>query len=160
MKKTMTILLLIFISFFSFNLLVTADEKNNISNNIKIEMLKKKYDVVDKTGKKRNITGTENTASNSGVIKCKDIDYLHKIWVVIEIAAPILVIVFGSFDFFAAIIAGDEKKMLDARKKFPKRLIAAIFIFMAFTIVNIVIGTSRNKGVKDNTLIKCIVNGK
>ena len=57
---------------------------------------------------------------------------------IISIAAPFALIIFGSLDFFKAIIAGDEKEMKAKRKPFIGRLIAAILILLMPTIINIV----------------------
>ena len=48
---------------------------------------------------------------------------------VIQIAAPLALIIFGSLDFFKALIAHDEKEMRIKRKPFIQRLIAALIIF-------------------------------
>lgn len=60
---------------------------------------------------------------------------------VICIAAPFALIIFGSLDFFKAIIAGDEKEMKAKRKPFVGRLIAAVIILLMPTIVNLVMRT-------------------
>ena len=60
---------------------------------------------------------------------------------IIAIAAPFALIIFGSLDFFKAIIAGDEKEMKAKRKPFIGRLVAAIIILLMPTIVNLVMKT-------------------
>lgn len=60
---------------------------------------------------------------------------------IISIAAPFALIIFGSLDFFKAIIAGDEKEMKAKRKPFIGRLVAAIIILLMPTIVNLVMKT-------------------
>lgn len=60
---------------------------------------------------------------------------------IIAIAAPFALIIFGSLDFFKAIIAGDEKEMKAKRKPFIGRLIAAIIILLMPTIVNLIMKT-------------------
>lgn len=57
---------------------------------------------------------------------------------IISIAAPFALIIFGSLDFFKAIIAGDEKEMKAKRKPFIGRLVAAIIILLMPTIINII----------------------
>ena len=92
-------------------------------------------------------------------VKCEDVEFLHVFWVILSIAAPILAIVFGTVDFLMAVVASDEKKMQTARKKFPKRLISALLLFLAFSLVSILVSFSDNKNVNSDSLIKCIVNG-
>ena len=55
---------------------------------------------------------------------------------VIQIVAPIALIIWGSLDLLKGIIAGDEKKIADARKPFIQRLISAIIIFLIPFLVN------------------------
>lgn len=155
MKKRAFLILIIMLSFLMINTKVYASNLNDIrvKNKIQINILddkkiKKKEPKLDvKTGKK-------------SVIKCKDVKFLHRFWVALEIIAPILVILFGSIDFVLSIISSDEKKIIKAREKFPKRLVAAFGIFMAFTIVTIIVSMSKNNSASETSLIECIVNGK
>ena len=64
-------------------------------------------------------------------------------WVIrlITIAVPFALIIFGSLDFFKALIAHDEKEMRVKRKPFILRLIIAILIIMLPTFVNIILKT-------------------
>lgn len=55
---------------------------------------------------------------------------------VLQIAAPIALIIWGTIDFLKGIIAGDEKKISAARKPFIQRLISAVVIFLIPWIVN------------------------
>ena len=61
-------------------------------------------------------------------------------WVIriIQIAVPFVLIIFGSLDFFKAIVAGDEKEMKQKRKPFVQRVIAAIIIILLPTLVNLI----------------------
>ena len=60
---------------------------------------------------------------------------------VIQIIVPIALIIWGSLDFFKALIAGDEKEMKAKRKPFIQRLVAAVIILILPWIVNLVITT-------------------
>lgn len=153
MKKFTIFLLLVFISLFSFNINVTAKEINKVNNYFNILDDKYKF---DKDIKPKKIDEKVKKTD----LKCDDVKFLHDYWVVIEIAAPILLIVFGSADFLIAVIASDEQKMKKAISKFPKRMIAALLVFLVFTIVQILVGISQEDSVKDTSLIKCIVSGK
>lgn len=63
------------------------------------------------------------------------LDDIQFVWDMIKIAAPILVVVFGSLDFFQAVIASDEKQLKTATTKFSKRLmIAAAIFFIPYAI--------------------------
>lgn len=72
---------------------------------------------------------------------------------IIQIAAPLALIIFGSLDFFKAIIAGDEKEMKAKRKPFIGRLIAAVVILLLPMLVKLVMKTVANN--TNNTFAKC-----
>ena len=61
-------------------------------------------------------------------------------WIIriIQIAVPFVLIIFGSLDFFKAIVAGDEKEMKQKRKPFVHRVISAIIILLLPSIVNLI----------------------
>lgn len=61
-------------------------------------------------------------------------------WIIriIQIAVPFVLIIFGSLDFFKAIVAGDEKEMKQKRKPFVQRVIAALIIILLPTLVNLI----------------------
>ena len=56
---------------------------------------------------------------------------------IIQVAVPFALIIWGSLDFFKAVIAGDEKEMKQKRKPFVQRLIAAVIILLP-SIVNVI----------------------
>lgn len=56
----------------------------------------------------------------------------------IQIAVPFALVIWGSLDFFKALIAGDEKEMKMKRKPFIGRLVAAIIILVLPWIVKLV----------------------
>lgn len=149
MKKKILVLLIISFCFFLIDTKVYASE---IDLNDKINILDKK---VKKKEQKLDIDVGKGYA-----VKCEDVKVLHKYWLAIEIITPILVILFGSIDFVISIMSSDQQKIIAARKKFPKRLIAGFGIFIAFTIVSIVVSISKNNSANKTTLIECIVNGE
>ena len=57
----------------------------------------------------------------------------------IHIIVPMLIIALGTYDFFRAIIASKEDEMKKAQKRFIVRLVAGVLVFLAPTIVNIII---------------------
>lgn len=63
---------------------------------------------------------------------------------IICLAAPFALILFGSLDFFKAIIAGDEKEVKAKKKPFVGRVVAAVIILLMPTIINLVMKTLGN----------------
>ena len=57
---------------------------------------------------------------------------------IIQIAVPFVLVIWGSLDFFKALIAGDEKEMKMKRKPFISRLVAAIIILVLPWLVKLI----------------------
>lgn len=129
-----------------------TEEMNKI--NEEIQKLRTQLSKVDKPSLNINFN------SEGYRVQCSDVAFLHIFWVIIEVSAPILTILMGSIDFITAIIASDENKMQKARKKFPKRLLAAILLALSFYIISWLLTFTSDSNVNDTSLIKCIVSGQ
>ena len=64
------------------------------------------------------------------------------------ILGPILVIIFGTIDYTKAIVINDPEALKKATRNFSKRLISVILLFLAPSIVNLII----NFNTSDNIL--------
>ena len=79
--------------------------------------------------------------------------------VIIQIAVPFALVIWGSLDFFKALIAHDEKEMRIKRKPFIQRLIAALIIFFLPWFVQFV--SEQLAGKEDsNNFWKCYSEAK
>ena len=58
----------------------------------------------------------------------------------LRIIIPIALLIFGALDLAKAVIASDEKEIKGATNKFIKRAIAAVAVFFAVTLVDVVMG--------------------
>ena len=77
---------------------------------------------------------------------------VHTIILLIQIAVPILLIIWGMLDFAKSVIGGDEDKIKAGQKIFVKRVIAAIIVFLVVTVVVLLISAVGTIGVEeDNT---------
>lgn len=96
-------------------------------------------------------------------VQCENFQGLHIIYRVIIVAAPILVILFVSFDLVRTIIAGDEKQMSKFRSSLVKRIVALILLILIPVIVRVLVSTLTSKSKYDNAykpnLIRCMVIG-
>lgn len=63
---------------------------------------------------------------------------------IIQIAAPLLLIGLGTMDFAKAVFSGSEEDMKKAQKKFFKRIIIAISIFLIKPILKILLSVAHN----------------
>ena len=59
---------------------------------------------------------------------------------IIRILVPIALLIYGALDLAKAVIASDEKEIKGATSKFIKRAVAAVAVFFAVTLVNVVMG--------------------
>ena len=57
---------------------------------------------------------------------------------------PIMVMTLGIFDFLKAMTASKEDEMKKAQKRFIIRLVAGVLVFLAPTIVNLIINILNN----------------
>lgn len=99
--------------------------------------------------------------NNYASLSCEDVEVFHIIYVIIRIAAPVAVILFGSLDYAKAVMSSDIEKMEKSKKKFPKRILALILFILIPTIIGIILTIySKNGGENVNSnLMWCIVKG-
>ena len=62
----------------------------------------------------------------------------------------------GSLDFAKAVVASDEKKMMEFKSAFPKRILMLVLLILIPLAIKFIIGAFSNL---DSSLIDCIVNG-
>ncbi len=71
------------------------------------------------------------------------------IYTIIKIGVPLLLILFGMWDFGKSVMAGKEDEIKSNQKLFIKRLIAAAVVFLILAIVQLILGlvTTENEGI-------------
>ena len=87
------------------------------------------------------------------------VTFIHNIIVVIKVAVPVILIIFGMLDFAKGVMAGKEDEIKKGQQVFIKRIIAAVFVFLVVTIVQFVMGIISSD---DNSFLNCadqILNG-
>ena len=85
---------------------------------------------------------------------------IHIIYLFIQIAVPLLILIFGSIDFLKAVIASKEDEIKKGQQIFIRRLITGIIVFFIFSLVKLfisVVGDSNNKANVINCF-SCIIN--
>ena len=94
-------------------------------------------------------------------VNCEDYSIIHTIWLVIIIAAPFLLIIFASFDYFKIVIAGDEKEMQEAKKTAKKRFIALLILLLVPVIIRVLVSSfAANISSKSLKMMDCVIKGK
>ena len=73
---------------------------------------------------------------------------------IIQVAVPFALIIWGSLDFFKAVVAGDEKEMKMKRKPFIQRLIAAVVIIILPILVDVIV-TNIGDDTQSNAFSTC-----
>ena len=63
-----------------------------------------------------------------------------KILMILQIAIPIALLIFGTLDLGKAVMAGDEKEIKAATGILIKRVVAAVAVFLLILIVSVVTG--------------------
>ncbi|MBR4830908.1 MAG: hypothetical protein IKZ96_04055 [Bacilli bacterium] len=97
----------------------------------------------------------------SGNVTCSNVKPFHIIYKTATIMAPILTILFATFDLVASIMSGDTKKMSKFRSKLTRRIIALFILMVLPILISILVDTlSKNSAIKDSSLLKCVVTGK
>ena len=79
--------------------------------------------------------------------------------VIIQIAVPFGLVIFGSLDFFKALIANDEKEMARRKKPFISRVVAALIIFFLPWMVQFISKQATGKKTKPS-FWKCYAEAK
>ena len=123
---------------------LTEDEINKLKNDFdkddeSLENAKKKSNQAFakwSSGQDNILTGGKTADMTcEGILGENVLEDLEKILLWIRIAVPILIIILGSLDFGKAILADDQKAFNKAGSTFIKRIIAAILVFFAPTII-------------------------
>lgn len=66
--------------------------------------------------------------------------FIHNIIMIIKIAVPIVLIIFGMIDLGKGVVASKEDEIKKGQSSFIKRLIAGIIVFFMVSISQLVIG--------------------
>ena len=95
-------------------------------------------------------SGGMSDIDNSGEETCEGVintnvkNLINKYLGYIHIIVPIMVLALGVFDFFKVAISSKEEEMKKAQNRFIIRLVAGVLVFLAPTIVNIIISILNN----------------
>lgn len=76
---------------------------------------------------------------------CKDevltiVSVLKTVYRVIQLAVPIMLLIFGGLDMLKAVMAGDEKEIKSAQNVLIKRVIAAVIVIVLVIVVKAATG--------------------
>jgi len=100
-----------------------------------------------------NITAC-NTFGDDVAIDIKIPNTVSMIIRVIQIAVPIVLVIFGMIDLFKGLMASKEDEIKKGQQTFIKRLIAAAVIFFVIAIVKLLFSFFAND--EDVDMMKCV----
>lgn len=86
---------------------------------------------------------------------------VHLAVTAIQIAVPILLVIFGMLDLGKSVMAQKEDEIKKGQQLFLKRLIAAVIVFLVVVLVRLVIGLVAPSDPDNNiwNCFDCLVNG-
>lgn len=84
---------------------------------------------------------------------------VHIIILAIQIAVPVILVIFGMIDLMKAVIAGKEDEIKKNQMTFVKRLIAAALVFFVFVIVKLLVSFVADDSTKIMNCVNCFING-
>ena len=106
------------------------------------------------------IMNEEYTCGGAGFTFSGSIPYIISTLVlIIKIAVPVLLIIFGMLDLGKAVVASKEDEIKKGQQTFIKRAIAAVIVFFVIQIVQIIV---RFVSGNDSTIANCFncyING-
>ena len=83
------------------------------------------------------------------------------IYTIIQIAIPILLVIFGMLDLMKGIASQKEDEIKKGQAMFIKRLIAGVLVFFIFVIVKVVISISAdNSGSRIIECAECFIKNE
>lgn len=87
---------------------------------------------------------------------------VHIIYMILQIAVPILLVIFGSIDLVKGIIGQKDDEIKKGQQIFIKRLITGILVFFIFSIVKLVVSfvnSDSDRGI-DNVMdcVNCFIS--
>ncbi len=109
-------------------------------------------DIVKTTG--------EYTCGNLGTTFSGYFPYVvHTAVVIIKVAIPILLIIFGMLDLGKAVVASKEDEIKKGQQMFIKRIVAAILVFFVTLVVQIIVKFASSKDATVVNCMNCFING-
>ena len=85
---------------------------------------------------------------------------VHTIVIIIQIAIPIIIIIFGMLDMAKAVSASKEDDIKKGQKMLIKRIITGVIVFLLFVVVKTVIGLVAGDSGSMWSCVDCVINNK
>lgn len=104
---------------------------------------------------------SEYTCGGTSLVFSGTFPYLvSTIILIIKIAVPILLIIFGMLDLGKAVVAAKEDEIKKGQQMFIKRLIAAVIVFFVIQVVQIIIRFVSSSDPNIMNCFNCFISGE
>lgn len=105
-----------------------------------------------------DITGCSSILPNVR-IDAKVPNVIHMIILVVQIAVPVLLVVFGMMDLVKGVMASKEDEIKKGQNTLIKRIIAAAIVFFVIAVVKFVISVVADNSNSIMDCANCFLNG-
>ena len=107
-----------------------------------------------------NIKGCADVMPNA-MIDIKIANTVHTVILLIQIAVPVILVIFGMLDLLKAITGAKEDEIKKGQQMLIKRIITAVIVFFVIAIVKAVVSlaASPEEGTNIMTCANCFLNG-
>lgn len=106
------------------------------------------------------LMNSEYTCGTTNLVFSGTFPYIvSTIVLLIKIAVPILLILFGMLDLGKSVVAAKEDEIKKGRQMLIKRLISAIIVFFVIQIVQIIVRFVSGNDASIGNCFNCFING-
>lgn len=103
---------------------------------------------------------SEYTCGGTSLVFSGTFPYIvSMIIMLIKIAVPVLLIIFGMLDLGKAVVASKEDEIKKGQQMFIKRLITAVIVFFVIQVVQIIIRFVSSSDPTIMNCFNCFING-
>ena len=149
MKKIFIVLILI-VSLFSFNFNVYATDNGSLDNVETMEQMEENTNY-------KNFNDQDIVCNNDVHLSHSLLNISYYTILVFQIAAPIMIVIFGMFDLARGMMSQKDDEMKKGQATFIKRLVAGIMLFLVITIVKLILNLVAGEGIME--CVNCFLNG-
>ena len=80
------------------------------------------------------------------------------VYMALQIAVPVLLVIFGSIDLIKAISSGKEDDMKKAQATLIRRIVTGVLVFFIFVIVKLLVNAFGNHKANVVNCMNCFIN--
>lgn len=106
------------------------------------------------------LMGSEYTCSGTNLVFSGTLPYIvSTVVLLIKIAVPVLLIIFGMLDLGKAVVASKEDEIKKGQQLFIRRIISAVLVFFVIQIVQIIVRFVSGNDATIANCFNCFING-